>query len=99
MQPPGDRVSYLVSVFQQMQQSIRISSLVNKCFTINGSLFSVFTDAAEGGINCYSGLTVTNTESGEVVFNHEESQLCKVSDFCQVITYTVTKTGTQEASK
>jgi len=53
---------------------------------------------AEPGITCNSGLSVTNARSGEVVFNHAESQQCKVSEFCQVISYTVTDTATREAN-
>lgn len=59
--------------------------------------FSSVTDNEEN-INCYSGLTVTDT-SGDVVFYHEEAQACKVSEFCQVVTYTVTSAETGTARK
>lgn len=51
----------------------------------------------EENINCYSGLTVTEARSGDVIFYHEEAQACKVSEFCQVVTYTVTSSETGRA--
>ena len=58
------------------------------CQIINSSFLQIV--ESEETIQCYLGLTVTDAESGDVLFHHQEEQQCKVHKYCQIVTLTST---------
>ena len=50
-------------------------------------------------ITCYSGLTVTDDNTDEVLFHHQQEEQCKIHHYCQTVTLTARISYSQDTCK
>ena len=74
------------------------SSFVSNSWLTDLTLCISVLDAQET-VMCNSGLTVTDSRSGEVLYNQMEAKQCKIHNYCQTVTVTVKDVETRHKSE